>query len=280
MKTNFLKKINLGDIISFFIFRIVPLIIILIIVLIFGINVFHQQAQWYPNYEKVSLTDIISKESLSGEDYELILTQTGLYKDAVDALKSNGKTEDILKFQENFFNQFNVYTEIFAPFTCQHIIDEPVQYAPLRNGDIIVTDTTHFSFFSIGHAAIVVDAKKGIILNAVGYDDVSETCSIEELTNRPNFTILRPNASEEECNKAVKYVMENMIDLKYSISVGLFGSKFPKHPKKTNCSHIVWCAYKSIGIDLDSNGGLFVLPNDIAESEHLKKVQVFGKEPN
>jgi len=56
----------------------------------------------------------------------------------------------------------------------------------------------------------------------------------------------------------------------------LFGAKNPKKPISTNCAHIVWAAYKSVGIDLDSNGGPFVLPSNIARSEELECLQVFG----
>ncbi|GAI02664.1 unnamed protein product [marine sediment metagenome] len=38
------------------------------------------------------------------------------------------------------------------------------------------------------------------------------------------------------------------------------------------CSELIWHAYKVSGIDLDSDGGLFVTPDDIANSPHLAKI--------
>lgn len=45
------------------------------------------------------------------------------------------------------------------------------------------------------------------------------------------------------------------------------------------CSHVLWYAFKQFGINLDSNGGLLVMPRDIARSPHLELVQNFGFDP-
>lgn len=44
----------------------------------------------------------------------------------------------------------------------------------------------------------------------------------------------------------------------------------------TQCAHLVWYAYKQFGIDLDSDGGLFVTPYDIQNSPYLEIVQSYG----
>ncbi len=257
---------------------ILAVVIIIIALLEVGFLVEHQNEPYAPDYEKKDISDIISKENLSEEDYELILSQTGLYKIAVDAFRKEGREEEILSIQEDFFKTFEVYEEPFAPFTCSHRIEKAIATAPLENGDIIVTPSTHFSLFNVGHVAIVIDAEEGMVLNATGYGNLSAPEYIGDSTNRPSFTIMRAKLSYEERQKAVDFAVEKFSDLPYSVSIGLIGAKFSEEFNATNCSHIVWGAYKSVGIDIDSNGGPFVLPKDIAQSEHFERIQVFGRE--
>ncbi len=46
--------------------------------------------------------------------------------------------------------------------------------------------------------------------------------------------------------------------------------------KGTQCAHLVWYAYKQVGIDLDSDGGILVTPYDIQNSPYLEVVQSYG----
>ena len=41
----------------------------------------------------------------------------------------------------------------------------------------------------------------------------------------------------------------------------------------------MWYAYKQFGVDLDANGGCVVKPRDMANSEYMQVVQVFGFDP-
>ena len=47
----------------------------------------------------------------------------------------------------------------------------------------------------------------------------------------------------------------------------------------TSCAHLVWEAYQSTGLDLDSDGGKIVTVKDLANSEYLDVVQVYGVDP-
>ena len=49
-----------------------------------------------------------------------------------------------------------------------------------------------------------------------------------------------------------------------------------KTPSSSHCSHIVWQAYKSQGVDIDQDKGIIVTPHDIAMSDKLSVVQIFG----
>lgn len=260
--------------------KVVAVIIVIAIILYTGIILDHQNFQWTPDYEQQSLDEIILKTELSNDDYELIYKQTGVTKIGVDNLLKTDKMIVLKDLQKQLFNTPTIEPSMFAPFVCQHDLDEPVKTVPLENGDIIVTDTTHFSFFTIGHAAIVVDAKNGLILNAIGYGSKSQITSIDEIINRPNIMVLRPQLSKQQRQDVADYALSNLHNKDYSLTVGIFGNKLPEDIQQTHCSHMIWAAYQSVGLDLDGNGGKIVMPMDLAKSENVDIIQIYGFDLN
>ena len=256
--------------------KVLAAIIAVAMVLYSGLVFDHQNLQWIPDYKQKSLEEIILKTELSQEDYDIIYQQTGVTKIGVDELINHGKMSLLTNLQKQLFERKEVLTDMFTPFVCQHEIGESLETVPLQNGDIIVTDTTHLSFFKIGHAAMVVDAKNGLVLNAIGYDSKSKVMSIDEIVNRPNMIILRPKLSKEKCQEVVDYALTELHNKEYSITVGILSDKFPDEIQKTHCSHIIWAAYKHAGIDLDANGGAVVMPMDLVGSEHVDVIQIYG----
>lgn len=251
-------------------------IVIFAAILHSGVGIMHMSLADRPEYPKTDITSILNKKELTEEDYNTLLMQTGLYKTAVDELRSMGDAQRILKIQRDFFADYKINTEIFAPFTCYHDMDAFITTAPLENGDIILSPTTHLSFFELGHAALVVDAENGYVLNSTGYGQDSCIEPIEEITCRPRFIVLRPKLSKEERQRAVDNALEMLKGLPYSISVGILSSKYAETPDRTHCSHIIWYAYKTVGLDLDSDGGAVVFPSDIENSECVEKIQAYG----
>lgn len=256
--------------------KVFAAIIAVVIVLYSGMVVDHQNLQWVPDYEQKSIDEIISKTELSQEDYDVIYQQTGITKVGVDSLLQNDKLSLLQDLQKQLFEHKEVETDMFAPFVCQHGVGESLTTVPLKNGDIIVTDTTHLSFFTIGHAAMVVDAKNGLVLNAIGYDSKSQVMSIDEMIDRPNMIILRPKLSEKECQEVVDYALTELHNKDYSITVGILSDKLPEEVEKTHCSHMIWAAYKHAEIDLDANGGAVVMPMDLVGSEYVDIIQIYG----
>ena len=231
-----------------------------------------------PDYEKTDLTATLSKSFLDESDYEFLYRQTGLTKLGVDGLVSEGKTERIYEIQSDFFGDNEFEKETFGPFLCweKRKSDKEVARAELENGDIIVSSSTHFSCFRFGHAAIVIDAEKGIVAESAGYDSPSfvDPC---DFFDRPSFMILRLKADKETRQKIADYAKETLVGVDYSIFCGIFTKKYEEgKPTKSQCAHLVWYAFKHFGIDIDSNGGAIVLPKDIANSDELELVQNFG----
>ena len=72
---------------------------------------------WYPDYEKRDISDILQKTTLTDEDYEILYEQTGLTKIGIDGLLAEDKIERILKIQAYFFSEPKLDVLHFAPFT-------------------------------------------------------------------------------------------------------------------------------------------------------------------
>ena len=276
---NKLLKITLGIFVS-----LLSLVVVLLLVLQIGMCVAHAWRPWHPDYAKVDLAPILSAETLSSSDYDLLYRQTGLTKIGVDGLIERGQTDTIYAIQGDFFASYDYYESGFGPFTCAEKLyaSDTVHFAALEDGDVIVTPTTHFSFVRFGHSLLVVDGEEGIYLNSFGYGSRSGlTDSPQHFANRPAFLILRPKAEKEVREAIASYAAENLVGIDYSILAGVFGGRFDPSapPSVTQCAHIVWYAFRQFGIDIDPGGGI-VFPQDIANSDAFAVVQVYGMDPD
>ncbi len=258
---------------------IISVIVAVLLLLELGVFALHFKEVYSPDYEKEDISSVLTKEILTDEDYSLLFNQTGLTKIGVDSLISAGRKDDILKIQKDFFAKYKISKIQFSPLTCCHENYEKIETVPLENGDIIISPTSHFSFFEMGHGAIVVDGAEGKVINATGYNNKSCYENVYEITVDPSFIILRPKLDQKTKTQIVEYTEDELLDLPYSVSVGVLYPKFSEKPIATNCSHLVWQAYKKFGIDIDANGGGVVLPMDFAQSEHLEIVQIRGIDP-
>lgn len=244
-------------------------------------------ARILPAYERESLDEVLAKESWSEEDYDLLYHQTGLTQAPLDALK--GDSEAILEFQDALFYDGEWQHSMASVITPhEYMIGYSAPIAPLEDGDILVSSTCHTLGWRNGHAAIVVDAEKGVILESVslGYDSALNGYSW--FTSAANFMVLRlKDVSQEKRAEIAAYAKEHMVGLPYSLTVGLFSKKDLSEniaagdlTVGTQCGHLVWQAYYNFGYDLDSNGGPVVVPKDIATSPLLEVVQVYGFDPD
>lgn len=92
--------------------------------------------------------------------------------------------------------------------------------------------------------------------------------------------LLRPKPEyREKAAQAVAFANEHLAGIPYNLVAGIFTSKFQEAPGGTQCAHLVWEAYQSTGLDLDSDGGKIVTVKDLANSEYLDVVQVYGVDP-
>ena len=235
---------------------------------------------WRPSYEKVDISAILQKTVLSDDDYEMLYRQTGVTKVGVDEMRADGTANQLKTIQDAFFGEFQVNPQKFGPFTYVEYGSRDIPTLPLKNGDILLSATTYCAFFRFGHSAMVVDAQNYRIIESFTPGTYSQLSPYSSLTGLANLIVVRPKCDASVRAQAAKFAKEQLLGIPYSLTVGIFSPKYTEEiPKETQCTHVVWYAYKKFGVDLDSNGGLVVKPQDIARSDQVEVLQVFGFDP-
>ncbi len=258
-------------------------------------NIHCLNAHFTPDYEKLSLQELACKTTLQENDYRTLLYQTGLGRAAIDRLyetDSNPETRlaTLKAYQNALFAPicWSGVTKFCAPNTFQRqtpagCTPTDVPMVPLEDGDIILTTASATLGFPNGHAGIVVDAGNGLCLEAIAINTNSATCHITHWTNYANFMVYRLKDCKPEILHAIAdNAVSTLLEKPYSLTVGLLGKKYEPCSSlaATHCAHLVWEAYADYGYDLDSNDGLLVSVNDIAHSDYLELVQLYGVSPD
>jgi len=146
-------------------------------------------------------------------------------------------------------------------------------FTDIQDGDILVTDSTYCFCFRHGHAALVVDAERGITLEAFGIGTESEYSRLGEWCRYPHVVVLRLNAPESIRKKVVEYATNCLVGIPYMLSPGVVDDKDMNGTYwGTQCAHLVWSAFVACGYDIDGDGGWLVTPEDFTFSKLLKIV--------
>lgn len=146
-------------------------------------------------------------------------------------------------------------------------------FTDIQDGDILVTDSTYCFCFRHGHAALVVDAEKGITLEAFGLGTDSEYSKLQEWRRYPHVLVLRLNAPKQVRKQVAEYAREHLVGIPYMLSPGAVDDKdMDEEYWGTQCAHLVWAAFAALGYDIDGDGGWLVLPADFTKSTLLKLV--------
>lgn len=259
---------------------------------------------WHPDYDILSteeLKAIYDKESLSDNDYQILFEQTGLTKIGIDRAKTHQYGWNrVLSIQKSYFKERGIARLDYAPLVCTEFMNgTSAEIIYLERGDIIISSSTHFAGFKIGHAAIVTDGTSGQIYqsNQVGVANGFDN-AYEMFANRLNFMILRikpeyfsengvdDDSYRNNLDRVAEYISTQFGDVPYSVFTSVFTKK--DSMKTTSCSHLLWYGFKHFddenggrfNLDLDSNGKVLVMPKDISESPYVELVQTFGFDPD
>ncbi len=243
-----------------------------------------------PDYAMTDISTLLEKENFSEDDYKELFYQTGLGKTAIDEiLKNENGTDEILRFQENFFRDNKVLCEQIGIITSQESIVNRegsliygFELAPYKNGYVLITKATHSLGWRHGHAAIITDAENDETLEAVILGSNTVLQNINKWRIYPSFMMLKlKDTSQEVPDEIAKFAKNNLNDIPYGLTVGLTESKNPdpENIHTTQCSHLVWYPFMRFGYDTDSDGSWLVTPKDIANSHLFEVVQIYGVDP-
>lgn len=251
----------------------------------------HFHAPYIPGEPPADLTRLLSNAALTDEDYDILFSQTGLGRPAIDDLLACGKTgvEQIIATQAAFLNHpgeapcnpLGITTREHRYLNDDGSIRYMVPLAPLKNGDVIVTLSTHTAGWSHGHAGIVVDAEQGVTLESVVLGSLSSQVNVNHWRSYSTLAVLRPKTADETRQKVVQLALDKLDNIPYSLVSGAFGDKFQPldGAHSAHCGYLPWYAWMAVGIDLDSDGGRIAAPADFLHSPNVEVVQIFGMDP-
>ena len=217
-----------------------------------------------PDYPMVELTGAVARAEAGKADYDLLFAQTGLGPSAVDALLEEGRGRELLDFQARYFAPCDWQAVRGAAVVRLEITEGEFEFAPLEKGDILLTPSSRCGGWRNGHAALVVDAEEGLVLEAYSLGCPSQLSSLSTWQDKAAVAVLRLKGVSAGRRAAVAdWAREHWLGE-------------TSDPPATQCAHLVWCAYAAFGYDIDGGGGWPVTPRDISLSPLLETVQVYG----
>lgn len=250
---------------------------------------------YYPGYEKTDMSKYTGRINFSDKEYNDILRQTGLGKAAVNSLKYRPDFADILmRFQSNIFKPVRyAQAGYFFATRRQYAVDnsgnetQAYEFAPLENGYVLITKSSQTLGVRNGHAALVVDAENGAILESGPVGISSHLSDISAWRTYPTMIMLKLKDEIIQKNTSlisnlINDALTNLINIPYKIVPGILSQKknFPDILAASNCSHLIWAAFRRQGLDIDSDRGPVVTPRHIAKSGLFETVQLYGVNPD
>ncbi|MBE7033223.1 MAG: hypothetical protein E7406_03245 [Ruminococcaceae bacterium] len=233
-------------------------------------------------YEKTDISSLIRNEELTDKDYDTIFKNTGVSPKSAEKFIEDGNYGVLDELNDLYFKKPEIERVFVAhPVTVgERNAKQITPVVDLKNGDVLVTFNTHTLDWRHGHCALVIDAEKGILLEHMSIGNPSCLTSVDGWGRYPGFVVLR-YPDEKVAQEAVNYAVEHLIGIDYNILAGVIkkDKSDEKIPESSHCSHIVWQAYKAVGVDIDETGGIFVTPENIAMSEKLDVLQIYGLNP-
>ncbi|MBK5246992.1 MAG: hypothetical protein JJE49_06990 [Peptostreptococcaceae bacterium] len=271
------------------------LILAAVVIILFLENKVEKEGHYTPSYAKQNIEAIVG-DGINEDEYKELFLQTGLGKSSIDSIIKNDKDfiVELEKYQNDFFaenkyvcNRITIITGEEKSADAEGNIEGKFEIQGLKDGDILISLSTHSLGWRHGHAAIVVDSSKGTTLESLVLGRDSEYQNYKKWERYPSFIQLRiredvlgqVGGDRQEVEKRLRNTAETkLIGVPYGLFAGI-PVKYVENVSNTHCAHLVWYAYKELGIDIDSDKGIFVTPYDMANSDLLEIVQIYGIDP-
>ena len=232
-------------------------------------------------YKKEDISKLFYKNDISDEDLKLIYRQTGISPLIAKKLIESENYAVLEKLNDLYFKK-PLFKKKYIAFlvTVEELNNFQITpVADLEKGDILISFNTHTFLWRHGHSAIVLD-EDGTLLEHLAVGEKSCLTNAKDWGRYPSFIVLR-HKDKKIASLAADYAKEKLVGIDYNIMAGILkkDKSDEKFLKSSHCSHLVWQAYKAVGIDIDSNKGVVVTPLDITNSNDLNVVQIYGCNP-
>ena len=261
-----------------------------------------------PKVEQTDISPLLEQPEQTEADLQILSAQTGLHPQSIQNLLDQGRGQELLVIQQQYFAPVHIESLRTTLLTVSEVLVDKegcriagMPLVDVQDGDILITKNSRFLGWRNGHAALVVDAEEGLLLEAIMPGTNSKISPISKWSTYPSFQVLRlkdehrketENGGADLRKQIADYASKELTDVPYLLVAGILERSFLKKMdtveaagptglsdtalKGTQCAHLVWYAYKQFGIDLDSDGGIIVTPYDIQNSEYLEKIQTYG----
>lgn len=160
------------------------------------------------------------------------------------------------------FSCTNLNKKNFIPM--KEVLDKGFSF---EVGDILILNKVADFYSIFGHSALLL-GETVVEYPAYGYGciEASLTEWLEFSANR-KITVLRANLDLKQKEQLIQEVY-NYSDAKY----GVFNRKMGT--SEFYCSSFIWRVYYNLGINLDKNFKIFVLPYDFLKSKNLEAIKM------
>lgn len=253
-------------------------VILCLIAIFASVNV-HKENVFTPDYQKIDLSQFVEKE-LTQEDYKTLFYQTGLGKSAInEILLSENALNRLLAFQQLFFSASeNVECVREVISTCMEYSSSRFMLAPYQEGDIVAMLSSHSFGWRHGHIGLIIGANRTLEAPIIG--EPSTFYSLSSWRDFSTFILLRVrDIDQTRAQQIAISASDNLYGIYYSPLASVFKKYSGLSPKNVQCASLVWTAFYSYGIDLDSSGGNIITVQDIIYSDKLEVVQIYGVNP-
>jgi uncharacterized protein YycO len=257
-------------------------VILVVLLTLMGVLHLFQYKVTHINNPFVPIEEYKKVELTPETDLKTIFLQTGIAQNTAKKMIKDGRFDEILKAQEDFFANDEIICRSLIDWLTREDRLKNIKYDfyDLQPGDILVTLSTHSLGWRHGHCAIVVDKFSVVESISLGVNSSEE--SIYFWKDYPTVAVLRvKNKTAAQREAVAKFAAEKLIDKPYSIFAG-FGSEKAvdiNGDLVLHCSYLPWYAWQYFGVDLDSDGGPLVTSDDILNSDKVEIIQIYGMDP-
>ena len=169
----------------------------------------------------VDLTGVVARAEAGKADYALLLPRPASGPGGGRLLEA-GRGGELADFQARYFAPCGWKTVKGAAVVRLEVTGGDFEFAPLEKGDILLTPSSRCGGWRNGHAALVVDAQEGLVLEAYSLGCPSRLSPLSTWQDKAAVAVLRlKGVSAERRARMADWAREILAGLPYGLFSGL-----------------------------------------------------------